>query len=58
MGWVVTPPPGVAGGAAAADVRGRAKGVGVEASQQSRDALCLSGKVALLEGIVCIVAFV
>jgi len=58
MRRVATPPPGVAGGAAAADVCGRAKGVGVAASQQGRDALCLSGKVALLEGIVCIVAFV
>jgi len=41
MGRVATPPPGVAGGAAAADVCGRAKGVGVAASQQGRDALCL-----------------
>ena len=58
MGRVATPTPGVAGGAAAADVCGRAKGLGVAASQQGRDALCLSGKVALLEGMVCIVDFV
>jgi len=56
MGWVATPPPGVAGGVAAADVCGRAKGVEVAASQQGQDALCLYGKVAILEEIVCIIA--
>ena len=41
IGRVATPPPGVAGGAAAADVCDRVKGVGVAANQQGRDALCL-----------------
>jgi len=41
MGRVATPPPGEAGGAEAAGVCGRAKGVGVAASQKGRDALCL-----------------
>jgi len=44
MGRVATPPPGVAGGAAAAELCGRATGVGVAASQQGRDALCCKAK--------------
>jgi len=40
MGQVAMPPPGVTGGTAAADLCGSAKGVGVVASQEVRDALC------------------
>jgi len=43
MGRMVTPPPLVAGDAAAADVCGRVGGVGAAASQTGGDALCLQG---------------
>jgi len=44
MRGVATPPPCVAGGAAAADACGRANEVGVAAGQQGRNVLFLSGE--------------